>query len=84
MRDFKIRQVIEYDNKPKFDVEIEFLDNGDREMFGFPLGNGWELIIDGVPKYVSSIKDSLKKRGLDQKNKKKIKKYDKIITFKEA
>lgn len=57
VRKFKVRKINEFDRS--FDVEIEFLDNGDRRVFGFPLKDGWEVEIDGVPKFVTRIKRNL-------------------------
>ncbi len=55
MRDFKIRKINQYKDKPKFDVEIEFEDNGNRETHSFPTGNNWEKLVDDVPKFVHEI-----------------------------
>lgn len=53
MREFKIRKI---DNDfARFTVEIEFKDNGDRQNFCYPIGDGWDIIIDGKPRFIHDI-----------------------------
>lgn len=57
LRDFKIRKVdTEY---ARLNVEIEFLDNGDRRKFGYPQGEGWDQEFNGEMKFVTDIKRHL-------------------------
>lgn len=60
MRDFKIRKI---ENEfARFIVEIEFLDNGDREQFGYPIGDGWEELFDGKPRFLTDIAKIIDRR----------------------
>lgn len=54
MRDFEVVDIEEEDHR--FLVEIEFLDDRKRKQFGFPKGNGWELEIEGEPKFLRHIR----------------------------
>lgn len=86
MRDFKIRKILDFENQGlnKFDVEIEYIDNGDRETYGFPKGNGWRDINPNTkePKFIEQIKRSIfDKETRKQKDKvkdkmKEIKKFE--------
>jgi hypothetical protein len=60
-RKFKVRKV--FDKETSFKVEVEFDDNGDRRIFGFPKNNGWEDDVNGVPKFVIQIKRVLEDEG---------------------
>ena len=61
MKSFKVRKVLE--KEFTFKVEIEFLDDGEREKHNFSKGNGFEdLDADGVPFYVKEIARRIKKR----------------------
>jgi len=53
MKEFKIRKVESQGHR--FTVEIEFADDGEREKFGFPAGEGWENEINGTPKFEMEI-----------------------------
>ena len=57
LRDFKIRK-IDTENA-RFNVEIEFIDNGDRRKFGYPQGEGWDLEFNGETRFVRDIKRHL-------------------------
>jgi len=57
MKSFVIREIKkEY---CRMIVEIEFMVGGDRRKFGYPLGEGWENEINGKPKFIEHIRQSL-------------------------
>lgn len=60
MKDYKVRKI--KDQEHRFEVEIEFLDDGERLSFGFPKRQGWEDEFNGKPKFIDNIEDQLKKR----------------------
>ena len=66
MREFKLRKIEE--SHFRFDVEIEYSDDGEREKFGFPKGEGWEQEIEGEPKFIRNIKHLIKERGTMEEN----------------
>jgi len=54
MKEFKIRKIDkEYS---RILIEIEFLEDGERRKFGYPIGEGWETEIEGTPKFIKDIK----------------------------
>ncbi|MCK5281821.1 MAG: hypothetical protein KAK00_00265 [Nanoarchaeota archaeon] len=54
MKTFKIRKIDK--EFSRISIEIEFLEDGERRKFGYPMGEGWENKIDGVPKFIKDIK----------------------------
>lgn len=76
MRKFKIRKI---DDQPhRFDVEVEFLDNQDREGFGFPKNQGWRNIVNGEEKFIDNIRQQVKMKYPDVSAKVEKKKTDTI------
>ena len=57
---------IKRNERGAFNVEIELLDR-QRRHFGYPMGEGWEADIDGIPKFVRDISSKLDNEALTVK-----------------
>ena len=64
MREFEI---INVDITDRIDVEIEFLDDRNRQRFVYPLSQGWEIEIDGEQKFIRNIKQRVEEGEFNKK-----------------
>ena len=64
MRDYEIIK-IQIDNNIR--AEIEFLDDRTRQVFVYPLGQGWEIdTVNNVPKFIDNIKQRVTNAEFDK------------------
>ncbi|MFW6282292.1 MAG: hypothetical protein ACOC1O_05855 [bacterium] len=76
--EFEIIDIIQ--QKQRFQVEIELTATRERKKFGYPLGEGWEIEINGEPRFLKNIKEKLRREkesmdtGLDTSKFEKLKK----------
>ena len=57
--EFEIIEIIQ--QKQRFQVEIEMTATRERKKFGYPMGDGWELEINGEPRFLKDIKEKLRR-----------------------